>query len=122
MHMWPAFEAALIVMGLCLWAWAIKKYLDDPGYGGFDMNTAPAFDFRWVRGTLFVSLGAGLLTDSWLIGVVGFVASTAATLLVKPVLGGYARRLIARAAGDAGSEQPAAGFKALSQIENDLRS
>ncbi len=119
--MWPAVEAVLIVVGVGLWGWAIKRYLDDPGYGGFDMNTAPAFDFRWLRGTLFVAVGVGLLTGSWWLGAAAFLVSTAATMLVKPILGGYAERRISRDARSAGTEQPATGLRALSIAEQHVR-
>ena len=113
--------AVLAAVGAVLWLWTIKSYLDDPGYGRFDMNTAPAFDFGWFKGAVALGIGTGLMTFTWWIGVVTGIASFLTTMLVKPVLGTAVAHRLEREAAEYEASQPPKGLKALSQVERDMK-
>ena len=111
----------MVVAGIGMWLLTVKQYLDDPGYGGFDMNTAPAFDYGWFKGTVSLSVGVGLVTHAWAVGVGSFVIGFLSVMLVKPVLGSLVARRIKRASAEAEGGDLAKGFKALSAAERALK-
>lgn len=113
---------AFATVGIGVWIWTVRTYLNDPGYGGFDMNTAPAFDYGWFKGTLFLSLGVGLLSRSWPIGIGSVFVAFLSVMLVKPVLGSWTSRRISRVAAEEEKNQPPMGFKALSAVEQEFKS
>ena len=106
--------------GVVLWLWTIKSYVDNPGHGDFDMNTAPLFAFGWFKGALSLALGVGLVTQTWWIGAATGVAGMLVLMVVQPVLGSVVARRIENATAANRATQPPNGLKALSQVERDL--
>ncbi len=112
---------AFVVAGIGVWVWTVKSFLDDPGYGGFDMSTAPAFDFGWFKGTVSLAIGVGVLRHSWVFGIATFLAGFVAVMVVKPILSAIATRHIANASQTSGDIQRPTGIKALSLAERDVK-
>ncbi|GMR13054.1 MAG: hypothetical protein BMS9Abin29_1253 [Gemmatimonadota bacterium] len=86
----------VVAAGVLSWSWTIARFLADPGYGGFDMSSASAFDRQWTRGAVLVAVGVGVTTSSWPIGVASGLVAFFSTMLVKPVLQSIVRRQTAR--------------------------
>ncbi len=76
----------VVAAGLLSWLWTCRSFLADPGYGGFDMSSASAFDVQWFRGAALVSIGVGVTTSSLPIGAASFLVAFFSSMLVKPAL------------------------------------
>ena len=87
---------SVVGAGLLSWLWTSVSFLADPGYGGFDMSSASAFDVQWTRGAALVGIGIGVTTSSWPIGVATFLVAFFSTMLAKPALQSIVRRRQAR--------------------------
>lgn len=87
---------AVVAAGLLSWLWTCVSFLGDPGYGGFDMSSASAFDVKWFRGAALVAMGVGVTTSSLPIGAASFLVAFFSSMLVKPVLQSLVRRQMAR--------------------------
>ena len=73
-------------------------------------------------GSALILVGLGTITSSLLIGIAAFVAGTAVTFPIKPALGAYAARRIARASEIVDREQAPKGFRSSSHAERRLKS
>ena len=113
---------AAVIVGIFFWVATIKSFLDEPGYGGFDMTTASAFDLGWAKGAIFLGAGVGMLAHSLpvgsLVGVGGFLAS----MLVKPALAKFIATRIMKPSATADEDQPPSGFAALHRAEREATS
>ena len=76
----------IVLVGLLSWLWTCRSFLADPGYGGFDMSSASAFDVQWFRGAALVAIGVGVTTSSLPIGAASFLVAFFSSMLVKPAL------------------------------------
>ena len=112
----------LAVAGLGFWLHTIKWFLDDPGYGGFDMGSASAFDLRWSRGALFLGLGVGLLFQSWAVGVFAALLGFLGSFCIKPPLGRLVRRRIRESPPGEAAARPRSGFASYLEAEKELSS
>ncbi len=86
----------VVLAGVISWLWTCLSFLADPGYGGFDMSSASAFDVKWFRGAALVAIGVGVTTSSLPIGAASFLVAFFSSMLVKPVLQSLVRRQMAR--------------------------
>jgi hypothetical protein len=75
-----------------VWVATIVWFRHGPGYGGFDMTTASAFDLKWLWGAILFGVGTGFTTASWAAGIAAMLAGIAATLPVKPLLSKWPTR------------------------------
>jgi len=86
----------VVAAGLLFWLWTIVSFLANPGYGGFDMSSASAFDLQWSKGAALVAIGVGVTTSSWPIGVASGLVAFFSTMLVKPVIQRRVRHEVSR--------------------------
>ena len=86
----------VVLAGLISWLWTCLSFLGDPGYGGFDMSNASAFDVKWFRGAALVAVGVGVTTSSLPIGAATLLVAFFSSMLVKPVLVRIVQRRHAR--------------------------
>ncbi len=86
----------VVLAGLISWLWTCLSFLADPGYGGFDMSSASAFDVKWFRGAALVAIGVGVTTSSLPIGAASFLVAFFSSMLMKPVLQKIVERQQAR--------------------------
>ncbi len=112
--------AGLSIVGFGLWLWTVKSFLDEPGYGGFDMGTAPAFDFGWFRGTVLLTLGTALISRSLAVTAAAFFCCFFASMLIKPILVLVVKRRTAHVLTTNSDDRPPTGLKALSVAEQNL--
>ncbi len=95
----------VVAAGLLFWLWTIVSFLANPGYGGFDMSSASAFDLQWSKGAALVAIGVGVTTSSWPIGVASGLVAFFSTMLVKPVIQRRVRHEVSRPT-EAGPKPP----------------
>jgi hypothetical protein len=75
-----------LVAAVVLLAYPIVDFLADPGYGSFDMTSASAFDLKWLRGSVALGFGLGVVAGSLAVGVAAAIVTMFSSMLVKPVL------------------------------------
>ncbi len=97
---------SVLAAGLLSWLRTSLSFLADPGYGGFDMSSASAFDVQWFRGAVLVASGVGVATASLPIGAVSFLGAFFSSMLAKPVLQSIVQRRIARSHEDETPSEP----------------
>ena len=108
-----------VLVGAFFWVATVKSFFEEPGYGGFDMTAASAFDLGWAKGAIFLAVGVGIFTHSLPVGSIVGVGGFLASMLIKPVLEKVVASRMAKLPVARGDDPPPTGFAALGQVERD---